>query len=145
MPDSLHEIPIQATPQKVYDAWTTPEGQTSWWTRECTIHTQPGQTNIFVFDQENVKFYFRIDEQVPNKKLHWTGIAGEKMPEEWVGTTIEVEIVDKGKGQSLLRFGHKNWKSGDGAFALCNTTWGELMYRLRDYCEGKARGPLFSG
>lgn len=145
MPDSLHEITIQAPPQVVYEAWTTQKGQSSWWTQGCTIHNNPGQTNIFVFDRENVKFYFRIDEQVQDKKLHWTGIAGEKMPEEWIGTTLEVEISDKGKGQTRLRFGHKNWKSTEGAFAICNTTWGELMYRLRDYCEGKGRGPLFSG
>jgi hypothetical protein len=27
--------------------------------------------------------------------------------------------------------------------ATCNSTWGELMYRLKDYAEGKNPGPLW--
>jgi len=30
--------------------------------------------------------------------------------------------------------------AGDGS---CNTTWGELMYRLKTASEGKSREPLF--
>ena len=145
MADSLHEIIIHAPPQTVYEAWTTHQRNTSWWTKECKVQTNPGETNIFFFDREQVRFYFRIDEQEPGKKIRWTGIAGEKMPEEWVGTTIEVDLSDTGEGKTRMRFGHKNWQSTEGAFAMCNSTWGELMYRLRDYCEGKGRGPLFEG
>jgi hypothetical protein len=34
MADSMHEIAIQADPRKVYDAWTTREGLSSWWTAQ---------------------------------------------------------------------------------------------------------------
>jgi hypothetical protein len=29
------------------------------------------------------------------------------------------------------------------AIYSCNTTWGELMFRLKSVAEGKPRGPLF--
>ncbi len=29
-------------------------------------------------------------------------------------------------------------------FVSCNTTWGELMFRLNAAAEGKTPGPLFS-
>lgn len=144
MPDSLHEISIQAPPEKVYEAWTTEAGQKSWWTKTCRLGSKPGDTNVFVFDNGNVEFHFRIDEQVRPQKIRWTGIEAAKMPEEWVGTRIEVDLQATDSGTRLL-FGHKGWASTEGAFALCNATWGELMYRLRDACEGKGRGPLFQG
>jgi hypothetical protein len=35
------------------------------------------------------------------------------------------------------------WRSETDYFLNCNTTWGELMYRLKSAAEGKPRGPLF--
>jgi len=144
MPDSLHEIFIHAHPKRLFDAWTTAEGLSSWWTSDCRIAGNEGGINIFVFDGGKVEFHFRIDEQVPNERVRWTGIPADKMPEEWVGTRIEVDI-EPANDITRMRFGHKNWQSSNGAYTLCNTTWGELMYRLRDFCEGKGRGPLFTG
>lgn len=136
---------VNISAKDVYKAWTTPEGLSSWWTRKCQVGRKPGEINAFLFDNGSVEFHFRIDQQVPGSRVRWTGIKAEKMPEEWVGTTLEVDLTPAGEGRARLRFGHKNWKSTEGAFALCNSTWGELMYRLRDYCEGRGRGPLFKG
>jgi hypothetical protein len=44
----------------------------------------------------------------------------------------------------LLRFTHGGWRDATDYFTRCNTTWGELMYRLKAVAEGKAPGPLFS-
>jgi hypothetical protein len=32
---------------------------------------------------------------------------------------------------------------GTEYFTSCNTTWGDLMFRLKSAAEGKSRGPLF--
>jgi uncharacterized protein YndB with AHSA1/START domain len=144
MADSLHEIPVAADPQAVYRAWTTAEGLSAWWTKGSRVAGRPGGVNVFVFDGGNVEFHFRVDEQVEGRKVRWTGVEAEKMPGEWVGTRIEVDLAPA-DGGTRMRFGHKGWKSVDGMYCVCNTTWGELMYRLRDACEGKGRGPLFPG
>lgn len=44
----------------------------------------------------------------------------------------------------MLNFTHGNWRSPGGYFAPCNSTWGELMYRLKDYVEGKRPGPRWT-
>lgn len=144
MPDSLHEIPVQADSMTVFGAWTTAEGLCSWWTKDSRVADNPGDVNVFVFDGGNVEFHFRIDDQVPGKLVRWTGVEADKMPDEWVGTSIEVDLTPS-DGGTRMRFGHKGWKTTKGMYCICNTTWGELMYRLRDYCEGKGRGPLFPG
>jgi len=143
--DSLHQITIKVPPKKVYDAWTTTEGLKSWWTKSCKAVNKIGGVNRYNFDDGSVSFHFRIEEQNPGDSFKWLGVNGENMPIEWIGTIIEVSLTDNDDQTTTMNFGHKNWKSKDGMFTVCNTTWGELMYRLRDYCEGKGRGPLFDG
>ena len=45
--------------------------------------------------------------------------------------------------ETLLHFSHTSWREESDHFTLCNTTWGELMYRLKATAEGKCPGPLF--
>jgi uncharacterized protein YndB with AHSA1/START domain len=144
MPDSLHEISIDASPAAVFEAWTTADGLSSWWTKQVRVSPEVGGINVLLFEGARVAFHFRIDDQDPAKLVRWTGVPGQKMPDEWVDTRIEVDLVAT-NGGTRMRFGHRNWKSAEGAYRVCNTTWGELMYRLRDHCEGRGRGPLFSG
>jgi len=51
--------------------------------------------------------------------------------------------LEESKAGPLLRFTHAAWRSETEYFVSCNTTWGELMYRLKAPSEGKSRGPLF--
>lgn len=46
--------------------------------------------------------------------------------------------TERGSG---LSFSHAGWRSENEMFAICNSTWGELMYRLKGYAEGKNPGP----
>ena len=42
-----------------------------------------------------------------------------------------------------LHFIHANWEAETEYFTNCNTTWGELMFRIKSAAEGDPRGPLF--
>jgi uncharacterized protein YndB with AHSA1/START domain len=140
--DSLHEIEIAAPVRDVYAAWTTPQGLASWWTADCELAGGAGGVNVLGFHGHAVLFHFHVDAQVAPLHVQWTGIAGPKMPDEWVGTTLDVQL-QAAAGKTRLRFSHRDWRSSDGFFRACNTTWGALLYRLRDACEGRGQGPLF--
>jgi uncharacterized protein YndB with AHSA1/START domain len=146
--DSLHEIAVAAPPSRVFDAWTTRDGLRAWWTGDVTVPgPRPGDTGgsyVFGFDSGRVQFHFRVDENAPGERVVWTGVEGPGMPSEWVGTKIEVRLSKAGDGRTRMLFAHRGWRSAEGAYCSCNTTWGELMYRLRDDCEGRPRGPLFA-
>ena len=140
--DSLHEIPIAAPPAKVFQAWTTAEGLRGWWAADSTTPTTRDGEYVFRFDAA-VAFHFRVDEEVPGERVLWHGVDGPGMPAEWVGTKIDVRLSRAADGRTRMQFAHRDWRSTDGFYCVCNTTWGELMYRLRDWCEGHSRGPLF--
>jgi hypothetical protein len=43
----------------------------------------------------------------------------------------------------LLDFLHANWQDPTPYFVSCNTTWGALMFRLKNAAEGRVAGPMF--
>jgi hypothetical protein len=43
----------------------------------------------------------------------------------------------------MVRFLHEDWQRATDYFVSCNTTWGELMFRLKAAAVGKSPGSLF--
>ncbi len=82
-------------------------------------------------------FRMKVEKLEPGKLVVWS-CQGEHP--EWAGTTLTWNISNKG-GITVLRFTHGGWKSVSDFFATCNSMWGELMYRLQGYLEGRNPGP----
>ena len=61
--------------------------------------------------------------------------------QEWQGTRLIFDTASK-NGGTMLQFAHADWKAETDYFINYNTTWGELMFRLKACAEGKAPGPL---
>lgn len=143
--DSLHEIAVAAPAEKVFQAWTTEEGLRGWWTAGVSTPSSLQTEYVFRFDGGNVAFHFRIEQELAGERILWRGVDGPGMPPEWVGTQIDVRLSRGSDGRTRMQFAHRDWQTTEGFYCVCNTTWGELMYRLRDWCEGQPRGPLFAG
>ena len=75
----------------------------------------------------------------PPIDANWVCETGD----EWNGTHIAFRLEGRASSRTLVRFTHGGWRSETDYFTSCNTTWGELMYRLKSAAEGKSRGPLF--
>jgi len=138
MADIGHQITIDAKPESVFDAVTTREGLTSWWTADADAEPREGAEAVFRFAGGKVQFRMRIDALDAPRRVAWTCLGDV---DEWAGTTLlfEVEPMDEG---TTLRFTHAGWRSVEGAYRVCNTDWGRLMYYLKDYAEGHRTGPM---
>jgi hypothetical protein len=90
------------------------------------------------FFNRTTVYRLRLIENRPAAHAEWVCETGD----EWNGTHISFAFEDS-KTATLLCFTHGGWRSDTEYFVACNTTWGELMYRLKAACEGKSRGPLF--
>ncbi len=140
MAEMLHQIQIKAPADKVFQAISTEEGLKSWWTADTEAQPRIGSTAIFGFFKRSTVFKMRIEELTPNRQLKWSCDSG---PDEWIGTKLRFDLQSHPDGDTVVRFAHAGWRSTEGAFPLCNTTWGALMVRLKGYCEGKSPGPFF--
>jgi uncharacterized protein YndB with AHSA1/START domain len=139
MANMRHEVEIDAPPEKVFEAITTQAGLRGWWTADSMAEPRVGSVAVFGFYNRRLLFRMRIEKLTPGKKVVWTCL-GEN--DEWKGTRLIWQISQK-EGATVLRFVHGDWRSTSGYFAYCNSTWGMLMYRLKDYAEGKASGPYY--
>lgn len=139
MPDMHHEIPIEASSADVYRALTTAEGLRSWWTADSQAEAKVGGTTELGFYGRSTVFRMRIAELKPNQRVVWECVGDD---EEWKGTRLTWDLTPKGE-KIVLHFVHADWHALSSYFAACTTTWGMLLYRLKDYLEGRSPGPYF--
>jgi uncharacterized protein YndB with AHSA1/START domain len=133
--DLHHQVPVQASPAKVYAAISTAAGNRGWWTADSTVEQKAGGKAAFGFDKHQMVFHMTVDKLIPNKEVVMS-CRGDHP--EWAGTILTWKIEQDGD-QTSVRFTHSGWKSMTGFCASCNSMWGNLMFRLKRYVEsGKA-------
>jgi uncharacterized protein YndB with AHSA1/START domain len=137
MAEIKHQIPINATPDKVYGALATETGLKSWWTADTRADQKAGGKAEFGFDNRGMVFRMNIEELSPGKRVVWSCHGDHP---EWDGTRLIWNISEE-DGATVLRFTHSGWKSMSDFCCSCNSTWGELMYRMKDHLEGRSPGP----
>ena len=157
MPNIHQELIIEAPAEKIYDAITTAEGLSGWWTPGSIAIPKVDSIGRFPFGPTYHK-EMKIEKLSPAKQVKWKCIAGV---EEWIGTSLSFTIhpennktimdshpeimgqlqqqKDFEKG-AILVFRHDNWKEYTSMFAECSYTWGQFLRSLKLYCEtGKGR------
>jgi uncharacterized protein YndB with AHSA1/START domain len=137
MAELKHQIPISTTPAKVFAALATQAGLRGWWTADTAADEKAGGKAEFGFDKRQMVFRMRIEKLEPGKQVVWSCHGDHP---EWNGTTLTWNIASE-DGGTVLRMSHNGWKSVSEYCTSCNSAWGELIYRLKDYAEGKNPGP----
>jgi uncharacterized protein YndB with AHSA1/START domain len=140
MVDLVHQIPIDAPASRVFAAVATAEGNRGWWTADSAFDARPGGKAEFGFEKRAVVFHMTIEKLTPGRELVMACTGGQP---EWQGTRLSWNVESDGK-QTVLRFTHGGWQEMSGYCASCNSTWGRLMYRLKDYVESGKASPQWT-
>ena len=131
MVDILHAVTIEAPVGAVYDALTTREGLSGWWTEDTrsgkdgarqALHFQFGERGFFDMDVVTLE---------PNSRVVWRVTDG---PEEWIGTTIEWQI-EPDDGHANVWFRHLGWREPVRFMHHCSTKWATFLMSLRSLVE----------
>jgi hypothetical protein len=136
MADIQHQIGIANSSDAVFTLTTSGRGLAQWWAEDI-FDERDGVVSLGFFGRTTV-YRLRRLEFVQNSRAVWKCESGK----EWEGTRLVFELTTSGN-QTIVRFAHEGWQSETEYFRSCNTTWGELMFRLKAAAEGKSRGPLF--
>jgi uncharacterized protein YndB with AHSA1/START domain len=105
MPDILHRIGINASPEKVYDALSQQQGLAGWWTVNTKASPTVGTINQFRFGDSGFND-MKFVELVPGKRVKWHCVDGAK---EWIGTELIFELQRK-NGATIVIFPHCGWR-----------------------------------
>lgn len=136
MADLQHSIQLAVPPAKAWPLIATAAGFGGWWATDIT--EADGATDLGFFNRATV-YRLRLRRSDAPAEADWVCETGD----QWAGTRL-VFRLEASKSGTLLRFTHAGWKAETDYFVSCNTTWGELMFRLKATAEGHGPGPLFS-
>ncbi len=140
MVDILHRIGIKATIAQVYKSLTTIDGLANWWTEDTKGNPLIGGNIEFTFQSPTGevigKMVMKVTELNDQKEVRWNCVDG---PSDWVGTDITFQLSQQGD-QTIILFGHRNWKEAVEATYHCSMKWAVFLLSLRDFVEtGKGK------
>jgi uncharacterized protein YndB with AHSA1/START domain len=135
MVDIIHRIGIKSPAVQVYNALTTLEGLAGWWTEDVAGDARLGGKIEFSFLTKSGDLLGRMVMEVlavnDNEDVRWRCIEG---PEEWVGTDITFQLSEQ-DGQTIVLFGHRNWREAVEATYHCSMKWATFLLSLREHVE----------
>lgn len=133
MADIYHQVGVKTDVENVYQALTSLDGLSSWWT-QASGDTAVGGRLHFHFNEHTVEM--SIVSLTPEKQVVWrcTDDAGE-----WKDTLITFDLAAS-EDQVFINFSHCNWAEQSDLCSHCSTKWAVFMLSLKDYLEtGKGR------
>ncbi len=135
MVDIVHRIGIAAPADRVREALASIDGLASWWTEDVRGDSSVGGRIEFVFraDDGAVKGAMVMEVQPPQngEQVRWRCVDG---PEEWIGTDVTYELSQQ-DDQTILLFGHRNWREAVEFTYHCSMKWATFLLSLREYVE----------
>jgi uncharacterized protein YndB with AHSA1/START domain len=133
MPDILHRIGVEgASPERVFEALTTVEGLSQWWTEDTRLVDGKLQ-----FRFKPGGFDMEIVEEWPSSRVRWRVVDG---PPEWVGTTIHWDLRQDG-AYTIVLFKHEGWREPVEFMHHCSTKWGQFLMSLKSLLETGSGAP----
>jgi uncharacterized protein YndB with AHSA1/START domain len=128
--DILHKVGIKSSsPDDVYEALTTIEGLSGWWTSDTQGDSKVGGVIQFRFGAGGIDV--KVLELHPAKSVLWQVVDG---PEEWIGTKVSWELKQQGDWTIVL-FKHLGWKEPVEFMHHCSTKWGVFLLSLKSLLE----------
>jgi uncharacterized protein YndB with AHSA1/START domain len=140
MVNIVHRIGIRAPVHQVFQAIATTKGLASWWTEQVEGSEQVGDRITFRFlslqGKEIGKMVMEVQELTTDESIMWRCTEG---PAEWIGTDITFRLTQE-EDQTIIIFGHRNWREEVDFTAHCSMKWAVFLLSLREYVEtGKGK------
>ena len=125
-----HLFHINASREKVFEAISTINGLSNWWTTKTSgSDAVDGVINFHFGESEGPQM--KVIEIIPNEKISWLCVAS---PFGWDGH-IFTFALDENDGKTRVRFSHNGWAENGDFYAGCSFSWGRYMESLRQYCQ----------
>jgi uncharacterized protein YndB with AHSA1/START domain len=134
MVDILHRVGITARPDQVYDALTSVDGLSRWWTTDTTAEAD----GLLKFRFSEVGgFDMKVIELQPAERVLWEVVDG---PSDWLGTTVTFDLAQDGEWTIVL-FEHADWREPVEFMNHCSTKWAVFLMSLKSLVETGTGAP----
>ena len=141
MVDILHRVGITASQDAVYQALTTIEGLTGWWTSDVRGDGDAGGLVQFRFRFDDSPdpggFDMSVLEAKPAERVLWEVVDG---PGEWLGTHVSWDLRTEGD-YTIIMFAHSGWREPVEFMHHCSTKWATFLMSLKAFVETGTGAP----
>ena len=126
-----HAIKVAAPRSRVFKAIADIGEMKAWHLGAIEGEIAVGST-FYLNPKPGLRFGWTTDEIVTNTRLRQTCVEG---PGGSVGKILLVALSDSDKANTLVTLSDSGWHNGDADLPFCNTRWGEVLLRLKEYAE----------
>lgn len=140
--DYTATLTIETDPEAVFEAITTTDGLSGWWTPASGSGTEGGELR---FDMGNAAGPLVIGVQTAQRAttVIWNVLACPFLT-DWEGTTITFDLGRNASGQCELFFRHHGLSPQLECYDTCQRSWDHYLPSLRDYITTGTGSPLGS-
>ncbi len=128
--DIYHDVSINSSLEKVYDAFSLPAELINWWPLECSGERKLSETYRFYFGPE-YDWKGEVIKLEENKSFHVKMTSSDK---DWSTTQFGFNLEET-NGEVLAKFFHKGWQQCNAHFRRSSFCWALLLNGLKDYVE----------
>lgn len=130
MADILHDLPIHATVDRIFEAISTPKGLDAWWTRSSKVEAVEDALYRLYFGPEH-DWSARVVAFEAPRLFAFEMIEADG---DWTGTRVEIELASRSAG-TWLQFRHTGWPERNEHYRISCTCWAMYLRLLRRYLE----------
>jgi uncharacterized protein YndB with AHSA1/START domain len=130
MPDILHDFPIQAPRERVFDLLVSPAGLDAWWTMRSEGRPGLGERYRLGFGP-GYDWAGVIRVWQPPSAVEWEITEADA---DWRGTRVGFQLEAKGEA-TQVRFGHTGWREPNAHFRTSSFCWAMYLRIFRLHLE----------
>lgn len=134
----IHAVEINSPRSKVFEAITTQEGLSNWWTTKVSVETGLGGIVDFTF-MEGFNPDMKVTQLEPDTSVHWQCVGGH---DNWLDNTFSFELSDRGDNTLLMFTQNYAQELSDEVYGIYNYNWGYYLESLKGYCENGTGKPF---
>ncbi len=130
MADILHDFPIKASAQRVFQGISTPNDLDAWWTKRSSGEAKDGAAYTLWFGPE-YDWRAIVSRCIPNKEFELTMTVADK---DWTATRVGFFLTEN-NGITQVRFYHVGWPESNEHYRISSFCWAMYLRLLKLYLE----------
>lgn len=130
MADILHDFPINASAQRVFETVGTPQGLDAWWTLQSSGTPAVGNEYVLFFGPE-YDWRATVTKCVPNEVFELQLTHADK---DWTGSRVGFSLESK-RDNTLVHFYHLGWPEANAHYRQSTYCWAMYLRLMKRHIE----------
>jgi uncharacterized protein YndB with AHSA1/START domain len=130
VPDIVHDFPIDAPINEVFDAVSTPSGLDQWWTKTSAGEPAEGAEYELGFGP-GYDWRARVTRCTPRTDFEVEMIDAD---DDWKGSRVGIHLEERA-GKTWVQFWHKGWPIANEHYRISNCCWAMYLRVMRRFLE----------